>query len=102
MCVIAHQGVSGHRSIAATTKSVSDKFVWESLSTDIEAFVRTCLHGLCIDGESIPRPLGSVLHADKPSSLQHVGQNQVSSIDAGKADLAHLCDVHPISVSHND
>jgi hypothetical protein len=71
ICVIAHQGASGHRRIAATTKSVSDKFVWKTLSTDVEAFVRACLHCLCIDGKVVPRPLGSALHAEKPNELIH-------------------------------
>ncbi|KAF0749922.1 hypothetical protein AaE_006887, partial [Aphanomyces astaci] len=71
ICVIAHQGASGHRRIAATTKSVSDKFVWKTLSTDVEAFVCACLHCLCIDGDMVPCPLGSTLHAEKPNELIH-------------------------------
>ncbi|ETV82186.1 hypothetical protein H257_04897 [Aphanomyces astaci] len=71
ICVMAHQGASGHRRIAATTKSVYDKFMWKTLSTDVEAFVRACLHCLCIDGEMIPRPLGSALHVEKPNELIH-------------------------------
>ncbi|ETV63745.1 hypothetical protein H257_19325 [Aphanomyces astaci] len=63
ICVIAHQGASSHRRIAATIKSVFDMFVWKTLSTDVEAFVRACLHCLCIDGDMVPRPLGSSLHA---------------------------------------
>ncbi|ETV82617.1 hypothetical protein H257_05195 [Aphanomyces astaci] len=63
--VIAHQGASGHRRIAATTKSASDKFVWTTLSTDVETCVCVCLHCLCIDREMVPSPLGSSLHAKK-------------------------------------
>ena len=71
LCVIAHQGASGHRRIAATTKAVADKFMWKTLVTDVEAFVRACLHCMCVDGEMVPRPLGSALHAEKPNELIH-------------------------------
>jgi hypothetical protein len=72
LCVIAHQGVAGHRRIAATTKAVSDKFIWTTLAQDVDAFVRVCLHCLCVDGEMVPRPYGSALHAEKSNELIHL------------------------------
>ena len=71
LCVIAHQGAAGHRRIAATTKSVADKFVWATLAQDVATFARACLHCLHVDGEMVPRPLGSALHAEKPNELIH-------------------------------
>ncbi|KAH9086029.1 hypothetical protein Ae201684P_005725 [Aphanomyces euteiches] len=72
LCVIAHQGAAGHRRVAATVKSVSDKFWWATLAQDVETFVKACLHSMQVDGDVVPRPLGSALHAEKPNELIHV------------------------------
>jgi len=87
LCVIAHQGASGHRRIAATTKAVADKFMWKTLVTDVEAFVRACLHCMCVDGEMVPRPLGSALHAEKPNELIHFDW---LSMPKSKSGLKHV------------
>ncbi|ETV95908.1 hypothetical protein H310_10573 [Aphanomyces invadans] len=71
LCVIAHQGAAGHRRIATTTKSVSDVFIWTTLAQDVDTFVRACLQCLQVDGDVVPRPLGSALHAEKPNELIH-------------------------------
>ncbi|KAF0742575.1 hypothetical protein Ae201684P_008386 [Aphanomyces euteiches] len=71
LCVIAHQGAAGHRRVAATVKSVSDKFWWATLAQDVETFVKACLHCMQVDGDVVPRPLGSALHAEKPNELIH-------------------------------
>ncbi|KAH9105630.1 hypothetical protein AeMF1_018616 [Aphanomyces euteiches] len=71
LCVIAHQGAAGHRRVAATVKSVSDKFRWATLAQDVETFVKACLHCMQVDGDVVPRPLGSTLHAEKPNELIH-------------------------------
>ncbi|KAF0718358.1 Aste57867_1739 [Aphanomyces stellatus] len=71
LCVIAHQGAAGHRRIAATTQSVADKFVWATLAQAVDTFVRGCLHCLQVDGDVVPRPMGSALHAEKPNELIH-------------------------------
>ncbi|KAH9110401.1 hypothetical protein AeMF1_014779, partial [Aphanomyces euteiches] len=49
LCVIAHQGAAGHRRVAATVKSVSDKFWWATLAQDVETFVKACLHCMQVD-----------------------------------------------------
>ncbi len=51
---------------------MSDKFIWTTLAQDVDAFVRACLHCLCVDGEKVPRPIGSALHAEKPNELIHL------------------------------
>jgi hypothetical protein len=51
---------------------VSDKFIWTTLAQDVGAFVRAYLHCLCVDGEMVPSPLGSALHAEKPNELIHL------------------------------
>ncbi|KAH9086321.1 hypothetical protein LEN26_020213, partial [Aphanomyces euteiches] len=71
LCVIAHQGAAGHRRVAATVKSVSDKFWWATLAQDVETFVKACLHRMQVDGDVVPRPLGSALHAENPNELIH-------------------------------
>ncbi|KAH9135325.1 hypothetical protein AeRB84_019220, partial [Aphanomyces euteiches] len=71
LSVIAHQGAAGRRRVAATVKSVSDKFWWATLAQDVETFVKACLHCMQVDGDVVPRPLGSALHAEKPNELIH-------------------------------
>ncbi|KAH9120335.1 hypothetical protein AeMF1_007463 [Aphanomyces euteiches] len=71
LCVIAHQGAAGHRRVAATVKSVSDKFWWATLAQDVETFVKACLNCMQVDGDVVPRPLGSALHTEKPNELIH-------------------------------
>ncbi|KAH9114827.1 hypothetical protein LEN26_013016 [Aphanomyces euteiches] len=64
-------GAAGHRRVAATVKSVSDKFWWATLAQDVETFVKPCLHCMQVDGDVVPRPLGSALHVEKPNELIH-------------------------------
>ena len=70
LCIIAHTGTSGHRGLQATEKSLRSKFKWDSLTADVRAFVRACIH--CISttgGERIPRPFGPAFFGTKPHDL---------------------------------
>jgi hypothetical protein len=102
LCVIAHQGASGHRRIAVTTKSVAANFIWKTLEADVEKFVRGCLHCKCVDGDMIPRSLGSALHAEKPNELIHFDWLSMPQATDGskyvlviKDDMSGFVQLHP-------
>lgn len=53
--------------------SVREAFVWERMSDDVAAFVRSCLHCIVTQtGEVVPRPLGHGLHGESPNEVIHV------------------------------
>ena len=72
LMVIAHSGTSGHRGIQITIKALKEQFYWKTITTDVEAFIKECLHCLSTTGgQKIPRPYGEQLHASKPGEIIH-------------------------------
>ncbi|ETV76454.1 hypothetical protein H257_09473 [Aphanomyces astaci] len=71
ICIIAHQGAAGHRGVGVTTQGVLERFEWRTAKEDLNAFVGSCLHCLCVDGTMVPRPWGAALHAERPNELIH-------------------------------
>lgn len=50
LCVIAHTGPSGHRAGQPTEDALAGRFFWSTLSTDVNHFVRSCVHCLSTVG----------------------------------------------------
>jgi hypothetical protein len=72
LCMIAHCGLSGHRSIQNTFRILRSKFFWPKMLADIQKFCRECLHCAVADArEIIPRPLGSQMHAQNRNEILH-------------------------------
>jgi len=70
--VAANTGMGGHRVIKPTKNVVLDHFYWRTIMQDITDFCKSCLHCLCTSaGDTVPRPLGHSLHADKPNKILH-------------------------------
>ena len=46
LCIIAHTGTAGHRGRASTEMVLKKSYFWSTLSTDVENFVRACIHCL--------------------------------------------------------
>ena len=70
--IAGHTGMSGHRGIQTTANNVKEHFYWTKMDTDIDSFVRSCLHCLLTrSGELVTRPLGHALHAAKPNEIIH-------------------------------
>eukprot|EP00171_Calliarthron_tuberculosum_P001128 IDg1128t1 len=70
--VSGHTGIGGHRGKRATESAIRENFFWKDMATDIDLFVRHCIH--CVvsrTGETIPRPLGSALHGQYPNDVLH-------------------------------
>ena len=70
--IAAHTGIGGHRGKAVTLAALQAHFFWNTMEEDVNSFVGTCLHCLATaPGITVPRPLGSALHAVKPNHLIH-------------------------------
>lgn len=70
LCIIAHCGPAGHRGRKATEQALRSKFKWSTLTEDVQAFVRACIHCLStVGGEKVPRPFGPAVHGTKPNDL---------------------------------
>jgi Integrase zinc binding domain len=70
--ILAHTGAGGHRGVDSTFTAISAYFFWTTTRTDVSDFVKSCIHCLAtIGGSRVPRPLGEVLHADKPNLVLH-------------------------------
>ncbi|OQR97894.1 hypothetical protein THRCLA_06835 [Thraustotheca clavata] len=102
LCIIAHQGAAGHRGVSATTDALLSKFDWKSARADVKTFIQGCLHCLCIDGEVVPRPRGSALHAGCPNELIHFDWLQLPLAENGwhyvlvmKDDMSGFCRLFP-------
>ena len=67
LLVVAHAGAAGHRRKAVTWQQLQSRFTWPSMEEDMNEFLAACL--LCVktrEGGLVPRPLGSLLRADRP------------------------------------
>ncbi|KAH9110516.1 hypothetical protein AeMF1_014698, partial [Aphanomyces euteiches] len=71
LCIVAHAGLSGHCGVQATLVSLRELYDWDGMEIEITDFVRRCLQCLAVRGRIIPRPLGTQLHATRPSELLH-------------------------------
>lgn len=57
--VAGHAGLRGHRGYRMTQTTIAAHFWWDSVTSDVEGFVKSCLHCLATEiGETVPRPLG--------------------------------------------
>lgn len=71
LCV-GHAGAAGHRSVEATLNRIRGQYWWKGLEDDVSAFVHDCIHCLAANnGERIPRPLASAIHANRPFEVIH-------------------------------
>lgn len=71
--VTSHCSLGGHRGIEGTVSILMEHFYWQSMRSDVQEFVSSCIH--CIvtrTGEIVPRSLGSAIHATKPNEVLHV------------------------------
>ncbi|KAJ8558674.1 hypothetical protein ON010_g8774 [Phytophthora cinnamomi] len=70
--VVGHFGIAGHRALAPTLAKIGEKFTWKGMKSDIEYFVRRCLHCTStLGGPPQPRVLGEAMHAESPNELIH-------------------------------
>lgn len=66
LCVTENTSASSHRGLGATEKTLSWKFTWIKLTTDINKFFGVYLQCLSATGRiRVPRPYGPALHRSK-------------------------------------
>lgn len=84
LLVAAHTGVGGHRGIRTTTSVMTNHFFWNSIKDDVKEFCRSCLHCMCTaTGDTVPRPLGHAIHADKSNAVIHFDYCYISDSKGG-------------------
>jgi transposase InsO family protein len=72
LCIVAHQGLGGHRGIDTTTSWLTERFMWPGMRDDIRVFCHACLHCLRTKGgKTIPRPLLHIPAASSPNEVLH-------------------------------
>jgi Integrase zinc binding domain len=72
LCVEAHCRTAGHRAYEATLGAIKEYMAWTTMAKDVKVFVQNCLRCVAtIPGDKVPRPLGTQLHATKPSEILH-------------------------------
>ncbi len=93
--IAAHTGHAGHRSWKVTLTALRAHFYWTNMSSDVELFVRSCLHCLCTEsGKIVPRPMGHALHATEPNKLIHFDFCYMSPGEEGYTYVLILKDDH--------
>ena len=73
LLVTSHCGSIGHRGQLATESILRENFIWDNMREDVVNFVRGCIHCLVSrTGETVPRPFGHALHAERPNEILHI------------------------------
>ena len=95
LCIIAHTGPAGHRGRDATESALRSKFNWPTLTDDVRAFGRACIHCLStLGGERVPRPFGPAMHGTKPSDLVQLDYIDLGTSNSGDKYFLMLRDDH--------
>ncbi|OWZ19829.1 hypothetical protein PHMEG_0005856 [Phytophthora megakarya] len=55
----------------ASLKQLSSSFVWDTMSTDMTAFMAGCLNCLSTQGSKVPSPFGKTARVTTPNVLLH-------------------------------
>ena len=72
-----------HRGVRATTLRLGAYFAWDNMEKDIAKFVPQCVH--CFDlkaGNSMPRPLGDLVHVTEVDDVLHFDYLSLGKSDA--------------------
>ena len=72
LCIVAHQGLAGHRGLDTTRGYLEQHFFWPTLAADVHQLIVSCLFCLrCRHGAFIPRPLRHTASASAPHQILH-------------------------------
>ena len=70
LCIVAHQGLGGHRGSATTIHWLTTKFTWPGIERDIRTVCFACLHCLRTKGgKTTPRPWLNIPAATGPNEV---------------------------------
>jgi hypothetical protein len=72
LCIVAHQGMAGHRGIDTTMHWLTEKFWWPTITRDVNVFCRTCLQcQYARGGKTVPRPFLDTFRATRANQQLH-------------------------------
>lgn len=95
LCVIAHTGPSGHRGASSTESTVRQHFFWPTMKTDVDTFVKSCIHCLSTTGGGrVPRPYGPAFHGTSANDLLQFDYIEVAPSTTGDKYVLMLRDDH--------
>ena len=70
LIIIAHCGSAGHRGQHATLMPLESRFFWENMRSDVDEFLRQCLHCLpAKGGDVVLRPFGSTAQPSRANEI---------------------------------
>jgi len=105
ICIIAHTSSAGHRGIAATESAIRRSFHWTTITEDVDAFIKGCIHCLStLQGKKIPRPFGPAVHGTYANDLVQFdfleiapGRDGVKYILMVRDDFSSFCWLFPFA-----
>lgn len=72
LCIVAHQGLGGHRGSETTLHWLTARFTWPGIDKDVKTMCFACLHCLKTKGgKTIPRPWMHIPAANGPNEVIH-------------------------------
>ncbi|KAH9185665.1 hypothetical protein AeNC1_012358 [Aphanomyces euteiches] len=99
--ILAHCGAAGHRGIDSTTQTISERYFWTDMASDVTRFCKQCFHcQKSAAGKVIPVPLGSQIHASMPNEILHFDFLYVGPSDTGEQYVCLLKDDHSMLVQY--
>lgn len=93
--VISHTSAAGYCGSKATTKTLAEIFIWDSLEQDVELSVKGCT--LCVSttgGRRVPRSSGPALHDTEPNDLVQFHHTDLGVILTGEECVLMLREDH--------
>lgn len=93
LMVLAHSRDSGHRGVYSTTTVLKRHFVWDTLDTDVSAFIAHCIHcQMSRDGPSEHVPYGMVKQGTHFNDVLHLDHAAMPASSDGETDVLVLVD----------
>lgn len=91
--IAGHTGLGGHRGSRTSLAILRAHFTWDGMPKDVEDFCKSCLHCLSTStGNTVPRPLGHSLHAEKPNQILHFDFCYIGKSNTGEIYILILKD----------
>lgn len=88
---LAHTGPSGHRGSKSTTLITCKQCYWSAATTDIQTFVKFCIHYLSKTGaERIRQPYGPAFNGTPATDLLQFGYIEIAPRNTGEKYISML------------
>lgn len=82
-CIISHNGPAYRRGRDVMERVLRYKFHWQTMTDDIETFVRSYIHCVSnVGGKKIPNLFGQAVHRTKPNDLVQFDYIEIGPVDS--------------------